>query len=213
MAETLPRSIIYIDGFNLYYRLLQGSGFSWLNLEKYFSMLRTAEDIQAIRYFTSPVQGRPDRSRGRQKTYLDALKTTPKVQVILGGFSSQPVTCRVRSCDNDHREYRILQEKKTDVAIGLHMLNDALHDRMDRAVLVSGDSDMIPALKMLKDERPNITTSVYVPSRNDEDEECYEVRRAADKDRNLPRQLLKKAQFPDTIDLPGGGKIKKPAFW
>ncbi len=213
MGKQFPKSIVYIDGFNLYYRLLSKTRCKWLNLDRYFSIIRTSEEIVAIKYFTSPVKGRPERSAGRQKTYIDALKTTPRVRVIMGGFASQPVDCRVRECAHAERKYRILQEKKTDVALGIHMVSDAMRGDIDRVILVSGDSDMIPALRMIKSESPGITTTVYVPSFDGSTEPCVEIRRAADKDRNLPAELLSRALFPDEIALPGGGKIKKPRGW
>jgi hypothetical protein len=43
------------DGFNLYYGSLKGTPHKWLNLERYFTMLRPNDDIQGIRYFTAMV--------------------------------------------------------------------------------------------------------------------------------------------------------------
>ena len=42
------RSIIYVDGFNLYYGAIYNGPYKWLNLERYFQMLRPDDDVQAI---------------------------------------------------------------------------------------------------------------------------------------------------------------------
>jgi len=34
-----PRTIVYIDGFNLYYGAVRGSAFKWLNLQRFFQLL------------------------------------------------------------------------------------------------------------------------------------------------------------------------------
>ncbi len=51
------RSIVYIDGFNLYYGALRGTPYKWLNLQRYFTLLRTDDDLQQIHYFTALISG------------------------------------------------------------------------------------------------------------------------------------------------------------
>jgi hypothetical protein len=68
------RSIVYIDGFNLYYGALCRGPFKWLDLERYGTRLRQDDDIQVIRYFRALVAGPV---QVRQTTYLRALGTFP----------------------------------------------------------------------------------------------------------------------------------------
>ena len=58
----MKRTIIYIDGFNLYYRLLkERPAFKWLNLLALVkSVLDPDNDIVKVRYFTARVSGRHD---------------------------------------------------------------------------------------------------------------------------------------------------------
>jgi hypothetical protein len=77
------RSIIYVDGFNLYYGAVRGTPHKWLDLEKYFRFVRKDDEIIAIRYFTAMVQGP---GRLRQREYLRALATLPLVTVYEGRF-------------------------------------------------------------------------------------------------------------------------------
>ena len=75
----MKKSIIYIDGFNLYYGAVKGTPWKWLDLEKYFTLLRQDDDIQQIKYFTAPISGS---HRQNQDNYLLALSTLPRVEII-----------------------------------------------------------------------------------------------------------------------------------
>ena len=46
------------------------------------------------------------------------------------------------------------EEKETDVAIGITMLNDAHKGYFERAYLVPRDSDLMPAIRMIRVEFP-----------------------------------------------------------
>ena len=126
-TPTKPRTIIYIDGFNLYYGAIKGTPNKWLNLERYFQLLRPNDDIIAIRYFTALVNGSPHRSN--QETYLRALATLPSVQVHLGKFKRKRVKCNEPLCTYPGpRLFDTVEEKRTDVNIAISMLDDAYQD-------------------------------------------------------------------------------------
>ena len=42
------RSMISIDGFNLFYGAGRNTAWKWLNLEKYFTLIRPDDDVQRI---------------------------------------------------------------------------------------------------------------------------------------------------------------------
>ena len=51
------RTIVYIDGFNLYYGCLKNTPYKWLNLEKLFmQLLDKKHKIIAVKYFTARVR-------------------------------------------------------------------------------------------------------------------------------------------------------------
>jgi hypothetical protein len=67
------RTIIYVDGFNLYYRLLEKRlGLRWLNLKALAAgLLRPANVITGIRYYTAHISGRVDPTApARQQRWL-----------------------------------------------------------------------------------------------------------------------------------------------
>ena len=173
-----PRAIIYIDGFNLYYGALRGTAHKWLNLERYFSLLRPDDDLQQINYFTAPVTGP---TRPNQDLYLRALATLPLVNIVLGKFKKKRIRCAVPGCCHAApRIFNAVEEKRTDVHIGIHMLDDAYQNRCERQILVSSDSDLVPALNVVKSRFPNQEIIVYVPTRNAIRGAAVELRSAAD---------------------------------
>lgn len=205
------KSIVYIDGFNLYYGLMRGGPYKWLNLQKYFERLRPDDDIQAIRYFTAMVDGP---RRPNQETYLRALETLPLVEIVLGRFKDKQVRCGVQACSFSGRKiFLVPEEKRTDVSIAVRMLDDAYQNLCDRFVIVSGDSDLVPAVNMVKSRFPQKELIVYVPARNPVRGAAVELRSACDRHRTLPPNLLSRAQFPAQVPDGNGGFIAKPTDW
>ena len=202
------RTIIYIDGFNFYFGVLKGTPYKWLDLERFYSLLRPHDRIQTIKFFTALVDPGPHRTR--QDTLLKALRTyAPMVEVILGRFKMKQVACP--RCAG--HGLQVAEEKRTDVNIGIHMIDDAHRGRCEHQVVVSGDSDLVPAVKMVRDGFPNIKTTVYVPARNKQRAVAAELRGAAHNSKTIPLQLLSHAQLPASIPDGDGGFINKPAEW
>ena len=211
IVPARKRAIVYIDGFNLYYGALSGGPFKWLNLERYFGLLLSNDCIQKIRYFTARIVGS---HAANQEAYLSALETLPLVEIILGKFKAKQVQGLCPSCPLPSPQiFSTFEEKRTDVNIALWMLHDAQKDLCDRLVLVSGDSDLVPAIAMVKDHYPEKTIVVYVPARNAIRGAAVELRNIADKHKTLPQQILHAAQFPAEVMGSSGIVIKKPAAW
>ena len=204
-------SIIYIDGFNFYYGAVKGTKWKWLNLEKFFKLLRQDDEIITIKYFTALIDGS---HRQNQDAYLLALNTLPKVEIILGKFKKKQVKCLVPSCNfPGKRIFQMPEEKRTDVNIAINILNDALQDLCERIILVSGDSDLVPALKMLKELKPEKEIIVYIPANDPKRGAAIELRSVADKARTIPVALFSKAQFKERIRDSDKDWIVKPSSW
>ncbi|MGA2035663.1 MAG: NYN domain-containing protein [Thermoguttaceae bacterium] len=205
------RAIVYVDGFNFYYGALKNGPHKWLNLERFFCRLRQHDQIQRIRYFTAKISGYRS---ANQEAYLLALTTLPLVDVILGRFKAKQFQCMVPACPNPGRRvFTTQEEKRTDVNIALWMLQDAQQDLCDRLILVSGDSDLVPAVRMVKDHFPGKEIVAYIPARNEIRGAALELRAEAHKNKTLPLDLLAKSQFAASIDLGGGRTLNKPATW
>jgi hypothetical protein len=78
------RTSVYVDGFNLYYRLLkENPALKWLDLKALsVVLLQPQNQVQAVHYYTARVSGRFDpQAPARQQIYLDALKTVPEIAI------------------------------------------------------------------------------------------------------------------------------------
>lgn len=208
-----PRTIVYVDGFNLYYGAVKGTPHKWLNLERYFTLLRPADDIVAIKYFTAEIMGP---TKPNQDVFLAALATLPRVEIILGKFKRKRVRCEFAACVTTSPAARFFEkpeEKRTDVNIAVTMLDDAYQDQCDQFVIVSGDSDLVPAVRMIRARFPAKIILVYIPAQNPLRGAAVELRAAAHKHRLLPLNLLPHCQFATNVPDGTGGFFTKPASW
>lgn len=206
-----PRTIFYLDGLNLYYGAVRSTpALKWLDLARYCRLLRPHDDIKLIRYFSALVTGP---TRPNQEIYLKALATNPLVEVILGKFKMKNVKCGVPGCTIVNKWYLTPEEKRTDVNIAVFLLDDAYQDLCDQFIIFSGDSDLVPAVNMVRQRFPKKKIIVYVPSQNPIRGAAVELRTSAHVARTLPPLLLSKSQFPDTIPDGAGGTLTRPASW
>jgi len=215
-SSSKPRAIVYIDGFNLYFGTLAQSPYRWLDLDRFARFLRPSDDVRKIKYFTAMVVGP---TQPNQEAYLKALSTRPSVEVILGNFKKKTVECSNARCPGrprNIRRFKTLEEKRTDVNIALHMLDDMYQGNCERLVLISGDSDLVPAIDLVLDRMPTAKGSVYIPvpinsTQGDRDRSYKrELRNVATSDRKLPNQLLKHRLLPDPVILPNLSTVQMP---
>ena len=85
------RTIVYVDGFNFYYRALRKRpSCKWVNPIKLCeNILNETHKYVGLKYFSARVNDTPDdlSKSQRQDIYFRAIKTIPNSQVILGHFS------------------------------------------------------------------------------------------------------------------------------
>ncbi|MGE0190444.1 MAG: NYN domain-containing protein [Planctomycetota bacterium] len=211
VGRARHRTYVYVDGFNLYYGVLKGSAHRWLNPVAYFDAVLQHDDVVMVRYFTAMARGA---SVARQRTYLRALQAQERLQVILGKYKTKKVQCGVQNCRHSGgRFFEAPEEKRTDVNIAVWMLRDAFSGVCDRQVLVTGDSDLVPALEAVRAVCPGVLTRVYVPTPSSDVRAATELRSRAHDSRNLPLAELKKAHLPQVVQLEDGTKAEKPAGW
>ena len=216
------KSIVYIDGFNLFYGLLKKEkNKKWLNLQKYFEKLRVDDEIEIIKYFTTWIKGRKKKN---QEAYIKALLTLTKVKIIFGKFKNQDFTCLIDCGYKGDKTYKDQIEKRTDVNIASHIVADsAQRDDINRLIIVSGDSDLVPPIQMSKDISPEKQVIIYVPydpmkgiingKETKSEKVSSDIRKISDKHKNLPIDLIVKSQFDDELHDKNGSKITKPSTW
>jgi uncharacterized LabA/DUF88 family protein len=154
------RVTAFIDGFNLYHALddLGRPYLKWLNLRalcQHFAP-RPQFELDPIYYFTAYATWRPSAFR-RHREYMTALRAVG-VTPILGNFKYKNRECR--TCGSTWQDH---EEKETDVNIALHLLLGAVKDEYDRALLISGDSDLAPAVRAVKEACPSKSIRIIAP--------------------------------------------------
>lgn len=150
------RTYIYVDGFNLHYGALKGTPWQWLNLVALFQrILQSQSEIVAVKYFTARVSAtHGDQSKPqRQDTYLRALSHfCPEVEVFYGHFLIHNVRAPLAQPTSNQRTVEIIktQEKGSDVKLAVRLLNDGWLDQYDCAVVVSNDSGIAEAMRLVR---------------------------------------------------------------
>jgi uncharacterized LabA/DUF88 family protein len=202
----------YVDGFNLYYALkrMQRRDLYWLNLESLMQVLVPAgSSLEFVNYYTSPSLETPSNRgiRGRQELYWKALRSEPKVRILLGKIVPRTMRCGAH-CKSSFTKW---QEKETDVKIGLDILKDSLTGTVDGIILITGDTDQIPTLKMLAESCPKVPRRLFLPPMTEHFPR--ELTSAATFVGSLRESKLKECQFPDSICLADGRIITRPIKW
>ncbi|MDZ7578132.1 MAG: NYN domain-containing protein [Candidatus Nanopelagicales bacterium] len=202
----LDRVTVLIDGFNLYHGLKAESGrkWLWLDLEKLSeSLLKSGQQLVTVRYFTAAVRKDAEGGR-RQDTYLQALGAhCPRVQVHLGRFQQRSHRCP--SCQELRRTF---EEKETDVSLAVELVEGAATTSFDTVILLTGDSDFIPAIKSAKRLNSELRViSVFPPRRSSE-----ALRKHSDAAFVLGMGRIRTAQLPHMVSGPVGPLIR-PAHW
>jgi uncharacterized LabA/DUF88 family protein len=206
-GKPVERTIAYVDGFNLYHgmRQITGRRYLWLDLEALCGqLLHSDHQLRKVTYFTARVRNNLA-SEQRQDTHLQALSAhCATVEITEGRFQRQ--TRRCRSCSVQWYTY---EEKESDVNIAISLVEDAALGRFDRALVISGDSDLVPAIRAAKRLAPDTRVVAVFPPRRVSDP----LRAVADAEYYLGKDKLRKAQLPDEVVTPNGIKLTRPAYW
>ncbi|MFN8258155.1 MAG: NYN domain-containing protein [Bacteroidales bacterium] len=199
------RVIVYIDGFNLYFGMRE-AGFDqcrWLNVRKLVeNLLKPGQELKQIKYFTSRVSNNPDKQK-RQSTYIDALESV-NVKIIYGNYQSGSTECK--RCGNI---WQTSKEKMTDVNIATAMIIDAFKDEYDMAMLISGDSDLVPPIKSVHENFKNKRVFIAFPPKRHNSS----MKLVAKGSLMIGRKILKNSQFDDEVISKSGYKLKIPESW
>jgi len=145
------RVACYIDGFNLYHAIddLRKPHLKWLNLHSLAaSLCRDGETLVKVAYFSAFATWKGQDVYARHRQYVAALKSA-SVECHMARFSEKSASCR--SCGASWKQH---EEKETDVHFSLTFLEDAMDNVFDRAIIVSADSDHVPAVRRVRARFP-----------------------------------------------------------
>jgi NYN domain len=218
------RTIVYVDGFNLYYGALKGhKGTRWLDLLALSKRLLPANDIVGIAYctaFVRPRPGNPDQLK-RQKLYIAALKTIPCLRVYKGAYiplvkrrplaSPQPgQTSQWPTAALFHDS----EEKGSDVNLATRLLVEAYNGRYEAAAIISNDGDLKMPVGVVRNELglPVTVINPHKPKKRSMALSPNPLPRNA-KYIQLRHSDVVACQFPTTLTTASGKRITRPARW
>jgi len=212
---TKKRVMAYIDGYNLYHGLVDlAEGpygkpnpklnyLKWLDLRSLIQAFtsKSKEELVKIYYFSAYATWKPD-ALSRHRAYVAALESTG-ITVVMGSFKKKLAVCK--ACNVQYSKH---EEKETDVNIALKLLRDAMEKSFDKAIIVTGDSDIKPAIREVKEYDPNLTIAALLPnSRFFASEDLKSVCDSASK---FGIKHIKKSLLPETITTQSGAIIECP---
>jgi len=203
---------IYIDGFNFYYGALKGTPYKWLNIAKLCQILLPKNQIHKIKYFTANVIDHPnDHELSRQQqTYFRALKTISELEIILGHFLRQKSIMPLAGQPAGRPKYvKVIktEEKGSDVNLAVHLLNDGHKRDYEVAVLITNDSDLLEAVRIVRQE-----LHLPVGILNPYNRPSHVLIQQASFIKPIRKGVLAASQFPHTL-TDNNGVFHKPASW
>ncbi len=156
----MARVSFFIDGFNVYHSLkdnLNYYKYLWLDYRRFLEkFVRKRDTLSDIFYFSAYAHWNQNRVK-RHRMLVDIWKSTGII-TIMGDFKEKD-----RFCKNCRTYFKSHEEKQTDVNIGIYLIKEAYVNSYDTAILVTNDTDLIPAIKMLKSILPQKRVGVLFP--------------------------------------------------
>ena len=147
------RVAIFIDGSNLYHNLRRYN--IKATFEEIIKKLETKREVVDVFYYTALLDKSFDEKRYKKhKKFLDKIEKIPNFNIVL---------CNLR---------KIIQEdgsinfaiKGDDVYLATDLIKGAYENLYDVAIIVSGDEDFIPAIKLAQKNGKKIINAFFPKS-------------------------------------------------
>ena len=207
------RTIIYLDWFNFYHRILKNSDSLWLDISRLFnSKLKSYHEITTIKFFTSNLLaiGKNNTAPIEQGIYHNAIRSyIPNLEMYFGKFKKRIIHMPsiVKGNSNQKRKFTTFEEKGTDVNLAVEMLSDALLNKCDCLVLVSNDSDFSGVLKKISSQTDKMIGLLTPGKQTNVSNELTDY---AEFHSRITLKNLEDNQLPERIP---NSNIKKPPHW
>lgn len=177
----------------------------WLDLVALTRSLRPKSNLLGVKYFTAPVLDKPD-AASRQGRYQRALLAGAggRLEIIQGRYQKKTITCRRCGASWTHYE-----EKETDVNIATAMVFDAAEGKADSLIVISADSDLVPAVRSAKALNPRLFIAAgFPPGRY-----SAELKKLMPASFHIGTTKLTQSQLPNLVTDSTGQTYQRPAKW
>lgn len=137
---------------------------------------------------------------------------------------AKPIGCKAHHAGEDHchdsPEIAVWknEEKKTDVSLGAHLINDAWLDLYEQAVVITNDTDQEEAIKLARTDYSDAggriakTIGVITPTTWGR-EPAGSLTELASWSKAIRSSHLENAQLPDTIPTSNAKTLYRPPLW
>jgi len=206
--------VFLIDGFNLYHSILgikyhhKGLLVKWLDIcslcNSLLHNIDTTATLEKVYYFSAYAYHLNDPGViQRHSDYIKCLESTG-IEPILGRFKPKTVNCTL--CRRDFIKH---EEKETDVAIAAKLLEVLEKKECETVVLVTGDTDIVPAVKIANSLFSNSLILCAFPFGR----KNRELQQLAPRSFKIRLKSYVNNPFPNPVVLVDGTEIYKPASW
>lgn len=222
MSEKTYRVGFIIDGFNLYHSLDEvyrkdkdKNSTKWLDLQSLCQSyvqaigqeLGVRVVLERVDYFSAlatHLTAKHPEKVIKHKDYIRCLEKTG-VQVSLGRFKKKSIKysnhkCRI--CIFTH------EEKETDVGLAVSAFELFHKDEVDVLAIISGDSDLVPAVQAVKRNFADKKVVAIFPSGRKSDD----LEKNVDASLRISSKAYAKHQLPNPFQL-DNLQIAKPETW
>jgi hypothetical protein len=210
------RTVFLVDGFNLYHGLMEagrqaGRTTKWLDLKKlctaYLPLAGAIGGrpavLEKVHYFSATPSHCGDDRIKRHRLYMRCLRATGVV-VELSRFKRKDAVCR--ACG---RQWVRHEEKETDVAIAVRLFETCHNDEADTIILVTGDTDLAPAVRTCIRLFPEkAIVFAFPPNRIN-----AELSGLVGDSFKIKLRSVLRSQFSDPLVLSDGTELHKPGSW
>jgi len=156
------RIVVFIDGSNFYHSIKLSFNKTNVDITKFITYLSQDNNLIVIKYYSAAINQFDDLEEyKKQQKYFDYLNKVKRLDLYLGRLEKRP---------NSHKV-----EKGVDVKLAIDLLSLAYHDIYDIAIIISNDSDFVPAIKEIQ----NLGKQAYnvsFPATK-----CYHLNKVCDK--------------------------------
>lgn len=208
------RTSFLVDGFNLYHSVVEASSalgmpVKWLNIrtlcESFLPSLGPDNVPKEFHYFSAFAyhkRGNDPTVIARHQALLDCLMDTG-VNVQMAKFKKKRLWCY--GCKQSYTRH---EEKETDVALAVKLIEVFDTDECDTAVLMTGDTDIAPAVRYVKQRYPTRQVCFLFPY-NRKNRELAKLGPVC----KISKEHYQQYQFPNPVTLKDGSQRAKPPSW
>ena len=211
----MKKVIVLVDGFNLYHSITdlefrEKIKVKWLDINSlcnsYLYLFGKDAIIEELYFFTAFPHHRISKDSdiiNRHKKYLRCLEDTG-LKIIYGRFKS-----KMSFCPECRKRSEKFEEKETDVAISIKLFELLHNNKADIFLLITGDTDLSPAIKTCKSLFPLKTILFAFPYRRKNNE----LAKLAPGSFTIRSMQYSNHLFNDPYTLSDGREISKPSTW